>query len=73
MNHYREDPHDDSMTDAEFYKLMGIEPSVEANPNNRIEMEKKIPQPLSHQPSNSLPSNWLPITIFATLAILLLH
>lgn len=75
MKYFTQDPYGDSMTDDEFFKLMGAENMVEANQKYHLEKEKEKEkvtvalQPL--QKNNPIINNWLPITIFATLTILL--
>ncbi|MDH3327119.1 MAG: hypothetical protein OEM38_10425 [Gammaproteobacteria bacterium] len=71
MKYFEEDPYNDSMTDAEFFKLMGVENMVAASQKYNIEKEKNIPLAQVQQSTNSILKTLLPAAIVVMLAALL--
>ena len=72
MTHVETDPYDPLMSDAEFFKLMEIEYTIETSPKNELEAKKTLPQLHVHQSKNTGLKTWLPIATTTMLIVLII-
>ena len=65
------DPYDPLMSDAEFYKLMGIEDAIDPEQQTLLESGEPLPQAKTEIPKHAALKTWLPVVAATAMLVAL--